>query len=858
MRKIIISIFIIGALLLPITFSANRIAVRIGETATQPSLYIDTEVIWTAEDSPYVIGSYPNASLYIAPGGSLFIEPGVAVMMYDGASIRVDGELFLNGGPDNPVIITSHWDDADEGAGPDGREPAPGDWQGIYVEDDGYLSLENTAIRYGGYQTYLYDRATDGYWIGNRARAQEDNGRAVGAINMVGEGNIEIEDSVITGNTIGLWIAAAAVGEEDKEITISGSEIWGNTAAGIINDTEYVINAEENWWGDNSGPYHETGNPAGLGERLVGPVDFDNWLTRENGGDEESGPYPVIIVPGIGASVNLDLMIGGIFNDNWKMFDHTYDGIIEAFKAMGYEEDIDLYICYYDWRQDNAVSAAEFLKPLIDRALAASGSSKVNIVAHSMGGLVARSYIQGDNYGNDVDNLFLIGTPNHGSSDIYPVWEGGYVPKNWDHRVIMNAYINLLKVKGWSKSSYETVHHYIPSVKQLLPVYSYIHPVNDPENILNYVDMTVLNNFLLDLNSDIPTLNDRAKVSVISGNGQDTVNMVPVIEASEEAPLWMDGKPVPLDPAKNDTAGDGRVLLSSSEIQSYFAQTLSGSHGAIVSLAEPLIATELNKYLDIMYPAPVINSEMLVWVASPVDIEINDPVGKTISSSINDIPLARYTSESKPDGVKLISIPNPVAGKYEIHLTGNGAGEYHLGLEYADYTGSKEDYSALVQGEVAPGETREYAVAYDPQAESPVGGIESGGITIDSTIADIDRLYETGEISKEAARDNLVKSLEWIKRYEEKYGERLELRDKVADQIMDKCSDKRSDKWCAGHIGKKIGQVIYILDGLHAMIVKVKYNLLLAQLKSYYRKNWVSAPAYGIIKEDIEYLIDNL
>ena len=33
-----------------------------------------------------------------------------------------------------------------------------------------------------------------------------------------------------------------------------------------------------------------------------------------------------------------------------------------------------------------------------------------------MGGLVARGYVEGADYGNDVDHLFLIGPPNHGSA----------------------------------------------------------------------------------------------------------------------------------------------------------------------------------------------------------------------------------------------------------------------------------------------------------------------------------------------------------------------------------------------------------------------------------------------------------
>jgi pimeloyl-ACP methyl ester carboxylesterase len=40
---------------------------------------------------------------------------------------------------------------------------------------------------------------------------------------------------------------------------------------------------------------------------------------------------------------------------------------------------------------------------------------KVNVIAHSMGGLVARRYIEGDDYAGGVDHLILLGTPNLGS-----------------------------------------------------------------------------------------------------------------------------------------------------------------------------------------------------------------------------------------------------------------------------------------------------------------------------------------------------------------------------------------------------------------------------------------------------------
>ncbi len=40
---------------------------------------------------------------------------------------------------------------------------------------------------------------------------------------------------------------------------------------------------------------------------------------------------------------------------------------------------------------------------------------KMDIVSHSMGGLVARSYVEGDGYAGGVDRMIMIAPPNHGS-----------------------------------------------------------------------------------------------------------------------------------------------------------------------------------------------------------------------------------------------------------------------------------------------------------------------------------------------------------------------------------------------------------------------------------------------------------
>jgi pimeloyl-ACP methyl ester carboxylesterase len=51
-----------------------------------------------------------------------------------------------------------------------------------------------------------------------------------------------------------------------------------------------------------------------------------------------------------------------------------------------------------------------------------SPALKIDLVAYSMGGLVARGYVEGDGYAGGVDRLILLATPNHGSDWAPLMW----------------------------------------------------------------------------------------------------------------------------------------------------------------------------------------------------------------------------------------------------------------------------------------------------------------------------------------------------------------------------------------------------------------------------------------------------
>ncbi len=102
----------------------------------------------------------------------------------------------------------------------------------------------------------------------------------------------------------------------------------------------------------------------------------------------------------------------------------AYQQMVDFFVSSGYTIDSDLFVFPYDWRKDIALTA-----PLLDEKIESikqqTGSTKVDIVAHSMGGLVARNYIADVSRASKVNKLFILGTPHLGSAKFLSVLRYG-------------------------------------------------------------------------------------------------------------------------------------------------------------------------------------------------------------------------------------------------------------------------------------------------------------------------------------------------------------------------------------------------------------------------------------------------
>ncbi|MCL5435770.1 MAG: Ig-like domain-containing protein [Patescibacteria group bacterium] len=418
-------------------------------------------------------------------------------------------------------------------------------------------------------------------------------------------------------------------------------------------------------------------------------VDLQNVQNPTDDSVHRLNPDPVIIIPGILGSEEKD----GIWTLDPIM--HTYDDLVDTLKANGYVEGYDLFLLPYDWRQSNVETAIE-LKLKINEAKQACSCNMVDIVAHSMGGLVAREYIESDSYENDVDQLIFLGTPQYGSPKAYLGWEGGEVYPDLAGNVIKFVLEQDAFHQGYL-GLYDYVHNKpVTSLQELLPIKDYLRD-KDTGEITSYPQGYPRNEFLEQLDNNISLIAERGvKVSNITGELGlgSTLNIIRIGDPGL-SPLWEHGQPDGFDTKVGDRGlelgtGDDTVPTRFSLFPGVDPVTLSSRHTALPDEAK----SEVYELLTGHSPQQIVDNfhipgfkVLLMKVLSPVDFVVTAPDGKKIGKNFatgeeyGQIPYAFYSGFNTDN--EYITILNPEDGEYKLDLQGTGeGGEYTVVSSY--------------------------------------------------------------------------------------------------------------------------------------------------------------------------------
>ena len=358
----------------------------------------------------------------------------------------------------------------------------------------------------------------------------------------------------------------------------------------------------------------------------------------------------VVVVPGIEATWNSDALLNCKMNGysgSWSLGDYAtqyYQPLYDSLNEAGW----DVEPFYYDWRQPISVSAERLIQFI---ELNTNGGEKVNLVGHSMGGLIGREYVSEEQDNNRLERMLTAGTPHKGAVVAYPAWSAGDL---WKSNLVEKIALTLLlkRCDAWPTHDKTAIRQYIPSIRDLLPIFDYL---KDRKTWL-FKDATIMeskNDWLLGSNFASPFWG--VKVGTLAGGGQSTLTNLDVRERNLVDQLlgnWEDGKPVGKNLVDD---GDDTVLVENAQLTDADNRVINQRHANLASSPEAI--TEILDFLGT--PIEAVNSlaeprSALVIAGVGADFEITDPSGKGIKNK---------------DG--LIVIYDPPAGrKYKLTILG--------------------------------------------------------------------------------------------------------------------------------------------------------------------------------------------
>ncbi|MEO1558519.1 MAG: lecithin--cholesterol acyltransferase [Cyanobacteria bacterium J06632_19] len=304
----------------------------------------------------------------------------------------------------------------------------------------------------------------------------------------------------------------------------------------------------------------------------------------------------------------------------------------------------------YDWRRDNR-SNARLLKRLIDKRLkrwreySGAEDAKLIILAHSMGGLVSRYYLEVLEGWRDCKVLFTFGTPYRGSVKAVNFLANGYKQLFLDLTEVMRS---------------------LTSIYQLLPIYEMLqigddyHRIAETDNIPNIVKTRAAD--ALAFHREIEAAVDRNIKDENYKNDFRTIPIVGVQQPTLQSALLLNGtltvsedNPGILKNRPDLSDGDGTVPqvsaipieLSNSLNNNFIAEThgsLQNQNQILEDLLNRLKTSQFDNLEAVKAPLSAITVSLddLYLTSEPIEMR-----GRVISSSpINGKLKATITSVS--------------------------------------------------------------------------------------------------------------------------------------------------------------------------------------------------------------------
>lgn len=388
-----------------------------------------------------------------------------------------------------------------------------------------------------------------------------------------------------------------------------------------------------------------------------------------------------------------------------SIFDYTF-GLIQEFKNQGYIEGTDLFTFPYDWRygvsgiMSNGQTNVDLLRQKIQAIRDQTGSDKVDIVAHSTGGLLVKKDVAAYPTDHHIGKAVFVGVPNIGAPKAAKVLLSG----------------DSFGIPWLSDGEMQKISENLPVAYDLLPSAQYMAAKGSYIKVIDQgllsssskdLDFSETSDFLLtdhQLNSraltsanalhtaEFDTFDMRTTgVDLYSINGCKSGTMGNIIERRSKDVF---GNTLTSYDQPQETPGDGTVPLESATNlpidanNKYYA--LKATHGKMLSqdgIRQQIV--NLLSRSNIAVGSSLITQDetkcklngKAISLYSPVAITVVDALGNRASvnedgSSIeNNIPNANFEIMGEH---KFVYLPDDEGQTYTISLQGSGNGVFTL------------------------------------------------------------------------------------------------------------------------------------------------------------------------------------
>jgi len=449
---------------------------------------------------------------------------------------------------------------------------------------------------------------------------------------------------------------------------------------------------------------------------------FHAFLWRENA-------VPVLLLPGVPGSWTQSLRNafanGGVINipalDFVSMFfthlpytqmavDPVYDDLINTLRSQG----IPVFAMPYDWANGGYEGAAADL----DQFMRDHNFDKVDIIAHSAGGLVAQQYIQNHISASTdphVRNLILLGSINEGTlvaHCAYYVDPVACISVDKEHKLLLDTLFQVLESTKLGKALGFTALELAQNtgtVAEAMPIFPYLQLGPLPSLFTSYSNAYLqgLHNQTLSEISTKQLQSARITPYTVHGTGVPTPGIFVVRSTPEPLRPY---RVLPESTVFND--GDGSTLAGSAVLSGVNdvpvpnATHLEGLLNCVKEAYPRLRNTGILACSPQVRPA---STYVEVQTLSPVRIQLTDPQGRftgtdfATGTDVAGIPTSTFFESDHPG----IFVGDAIQGTYTLDVLGIGSGGT-FELDIAFPNAFPNDFDITIKsfsGSIAPGQT---------------------------------------------------------------------------------------------------------------------------------------------------------